>query len=148
MEIIEKTNIKLFLGGETENCYILSNCSVFDYGNPNPDIEPDGYRYILPKQKSCFKFEGQDQELFAFVEKVDGQNKLVYVSQTHWLWMKNLIKSELGLDVKIIKRYAGKVTIAELVNPNQITNKDSLKQFARGVGEKIYIKSKINHKYL
>ena len=148
MKIREKTNIKLFLGDETENYYILSNCSIFDYGNPNPYIEPDGYTYILPKRKSCFQFKGQDQELFVFVEKVDGQNKLVYVSQTHWLWMKNLIKSELGLDVKIIKRYAGKVTIAELVNPNQITNKDSLKQFARGVGEKIYIKSKINHKYL
>ncbi len=141
MEIIEKTNIKLFLGGETENCYILSNCSVFDYGNPNPDIEPDGYRYILPKQKSCFKFEGQDQELFVFVEKVDGQNKLVYVSQTHWLFMRNVIENRLGLHVKILKRYPGKVTVAILRKPEQEVNKIALKTLAEEMHEKIYIKS-------
>ncbi len=46
MEIQEKTNVKLFLTGEEDNYYILSNASTFDYGNPNPDIEPDGYTYI------------------------------------------------------------------------------------------------------
>ena len=142
MEIRGKTNIKLFLGDETENYYILSNCSIFDYGNPSPDIEPDGYTYILPKQKSCFQFKGQDQELLVYVEKVDRQNKLVYVSQTHWLWMKNLIKSELDLDVKIIKRYAGKLTVGKLINQGQIVDKIAVKRLSEIIGENIYLKTK------
>lgn len=141
MEIKEKTNIKLFLAEERDEYYILSNATTFDYGNPNPDIEPDGYIYILLKRKSCFKFKGQDQELIVFVEKIDRQNNWVYVSQTHWLWMKNLIKSELGLDVKIIKRYAGKVTVGKLLNQGQIINKAAIKGLSEMVGEKIYVKS-------
>jgi tRNA U34 2-thiouridine synthase MnmA/TrmU len=140
MEIREKTNIKLFLGDETENYYILSNCSIFDYGNPNPDIEPDGYRYILPKRKSCFQFKGQDQELLVYVEKVDRQNKRVYVSQTHWLFMRNVIENRLGLQVKILKMYPGKVTVARLRTPEQEVNKIALKTLAEEMQEKIYIK--------
>jgi tRNA U34 2-thiouridine synthase MnmA/TrmU len=140
MEVREKTNIKLFLGDETENYYILSNCSVFDYGNPDPDIEPDGYSYILPKRKSCFKFKGQDQELLVFVERVDVQRKQVYVSQTHWLFMRNVIENRLGLHVKIIKRYPGKVTVASLRMPEQKVNKIALKTLAEEMQEKIYIK--------
>ncbi|RZV38318.1 MAG: hypothetical protein EVJ48_07140 [Candidatus Acidulodesulfobacterium acidiphilum] len=142
MKIREKTNIKLFLGDETENYYILSNCSIFDYGNPSPDIEPDGYTYILPKRKSFFQFKGQDQELLVYVEKVDRQNKLVYVSQTHWLWMKNLIKSELGLDVRITKRYAGKLTVGKLINQGQIVDKIAVKHLSEIIREKIYLKTK------
>ena len=140
MEIREKTNIKLFLVDEMENYYMLSNCSIFDYGNPNPDIEPDGYTYILPKRKSCFEFKLQNQELLVFVERVDEQRKQVYVSQTHWLWMKNLIKYELGLDVKITKRYPGKVSVGKLINPGQIINKMKLQNLSEKIGEKIYIK--------
>jgi tRNA U34 2-thiouridine synthase MnmA/TrmU len=140
MEIREKTNIKLFLGDEAENYYILSNCSIFDYGNPNPDIEPDGYTYILPKRKSCFQFKGQDQELNVYVEKVNWQNKLVYVSQTHWLFMRNVIENRLGLHVKILKRYPGKVTVAILRKPEQEVNKIALKALAEEMHEKIYIK--------
>ena len=142
MEIREKTNIKLFLGDEAENYYILSNCSIFDYGNPDPEIEPDDYTYILPKRKSCFNFKGQDQELLVYVEKVNKRNKLVYVSQTHWLWMKNLIKSELGLDVKIVKRYAGKLTVGKLINQGQIVDKIAVKRLSEIIGEKIYLKTK------
>ena len=140
MEIREKTNIKLFLGDEAENYYILSNCSIFDYGNPNPGIEPDGYRYILPKRKSCFEFKFTDQELNVFVEKVNRQNKLVYVSQTHWLFMRNVIEKRLGLHVKILKRYPGKVTVARLRTSEQEVNKIALKALSEEMHEKIYIK--------
>ena len=84
----------------------------------------------------------QDQELNVFVEKVDWQNRLVYVSQTHWLWMKNLIKSELDLDVKIIKRYAGKLTVGKLINQGQIVDKIAVKRLSEIIGENIYLKTK------
>ncbi len=140
MEIREKTNIKLFLGDEAENYYILSNCSIFDYGNPNPGIEPDGYRYILPKRKSCFEFKFTDQELNVFVEKVEQQRRYVWVSQTHWLFMRNMIEKRLCLDVKILKRYPGKLTVAQLRMPGQKINGDALKSLSAEMKEKIYIK--------
>ena len=81
------------------------------------------------------------QEISVYIEKIDERNKIVYVSQTHWLWMKNLIKSELRLDVKITKRYAGKVTVCKLVNQGQIINKAAIKRLSEMVGEKIYVKN-------
>ena len=140
MEIREKINIKLFLVDEMENYYMLSNCSIFDYDNPNPDIEPDGYTYILPKRKSFFEFKFQNQELLVFVERVDEQRKQVYVSQTHWLFMRNVIENRLGLQVKILKRYPGKVTVARLRTPEQEVNKITLRALAEEMHEKIYIK--------
>ena len=73
MKIREKTNIKLFLGDETENYYILSNCSIFDYGNPNPYIEPDGYTYILPKRKSFFSLKGRIKNFWFMLRKLIGR---------------------------------------------------------------------------
>jgi hypothetical protein len=135
MEIKPKSNIMLYLTSETDNFFHLSPWDVFD-----PEFGSDGYHYLLPKSKAHFKFISQDQELIVFVEKIDETKKEVYLSQTHWLYMKNLIKSELELDVKIIKRYPGKLTVAELVNPNQRVNKTLLKLLALAVGEKIYIR--------
>ena len=140
MEIKEKTNIIVYLVDETDNYYILSNATTFDYGNPNPYIEPDGYVYFLPKLKSCFEFQGQDQELIVFVERVNERRKQVYVSQTNWLFMRNIIEERLGLNVKILKRYPGKVTVARLRIPGQEVNKVALKTLAKEMREKIYIK--------
>ncbi len=135
MEIKPKTNVMLYLTSETDDFFVLSPYSVFD-----PEFGSDGYHYLLPKSKAHFKFISQDQELIVFVEKIDETKKEVYLSQTHWVFMKNLIKSELELDVKIIKRYPGKLTVAEQVDPNQIFSNILLKRLSEAVGEKIYIK--------
>ena len=141
MEIREKSNIKLYLASQEDEYYLLSNCSIFDYGNPNPDIEPDGYTYILPRKKACFEFKLQDQELLVFVEKVEQQRRYVWVSQTHWLFMRYVIEKRLNLDVKILKRYPGKLTVAQLRMPGQIIDRNALKSLSAEMKEKIYIKS-------
>lgn len=135
MKIQEKTNIKLYLLSQEDNYYFLLNCDVLD-----PNSNPDGYTYILPMQKSCFEFKGQGQELIVFVEKVDERIKQIYVSQTHWLFMRNIIEKRLLLDVKILKRYPGKVTVAQLRMPGQQINKIALKTLSEEMREKIYIK--------
>lgn len=135
MEIKPKTNIALYLLDESDDFLILSYWDISD-----PDLGDEGFRYLLPRNKAYFKFYRPYQEVISFVEKIDENKKRVYLSQTHWLFMKNLIKSKLGLDVKIIKRYAGRLTVAELVNPNQRINKALLNQLSEAVGEKIYIK--------
>ena len=140
MQIKEKTNIIVYLMDETDDCYILSNVTTFAHSDPDPDIAPDGYVYFLPKRKSCFEFQGQDQELLVFVEKVDQQKKRVYVSQTHWLFMRNIIEERLGLNVKIVKRYPGKVTVARLRIPGQEVNKTAVKALSKEMQEKIYIR--------
>ncbi len=140
MEIKEKTNIIVYLVDETDNYYILSNATTFDYDNPNPDICPDGYTYILPRKKACFEFKGQDQELLVFVEKVNQQRKQAYVSQTHWLFMRDVIEKRLHLDVKILKRYPGKLTVAQLKMPGQRIDGGALKSLSSEMNEKIHIK--------
>ncbi|MCL4321177.1 MAG: hypothetical protein M1478_06845 [Deltaproteobacteria bacterium] len=136
MEIKPKTNIALYLMNKTTDYFELSLRDPF-----NPESEDDGYTYILPKSKAFFRVWGQFRVVICLIEKVDESKKTVYLSQTHWVWMKNLIKYQLGLDVKITKRYAGRLTVAELVNPNQRINKALLKQLSEAVGEKIYIKT-------
>ncbi|MHB1661380.1 MAG: hypothetical protein ACYCTD_04690 [bacterium] len=136
MEPKEKTNIKLYIHDFDDDFFVLSPWDPLE----TPYYDTGGYRYFLPKAKAFFKFHYQFQEVVSFVEKVDEVKKEVYLSQAHWLYMKNLIKSELGLDVKIIKRYPGRLTVAELVNPPQRINKALLKQLSEAVSEKIYIK--------
>ncbi len=136
MEIKEKTNIKLYFAGYGADCFILSRKDdILEYGG-------DEYLFILPWDKA-FAHDSFYQGKFieVYVEKIDLQKKHVYVSQTHWLWMKNMIKSELGLDIKITKRYPGKVTVCKLVNQGQIINKAAVKRLSEMVGEKIYVKS-------
>ncbi len=137
MQINEKINIWLYLTAERNDYYILSNCLVLDFDNP--DLF-DGYTYILPRKKASFEFRGQDQELLVFVEKIDEKNKTVYVSQTNWLYMKNIIAANLFLDVKIKKRYPGKLTLAELRTPGQRIDKESVKALSEKIKEKIFIK--------
>ena len=137
MEIKEKSIIKLYLAGQNEYEYHLLNCPPFDHGSPNWD----GYIYILPRKKACFEFKSPNQELLVFVEKVEQQRKYVWVSQTHWLFMRNLIEKRLNLDVKILKRYPGKLTVAQLRSPGQIIDKNALKSLIAEMKEKIYIKS-------
>jgi hypothetical protein len=50
------------------------------------------------------------------------------------------IENRLGLHVKILKRYPGKVTVAILRTPEQEVNKIALKALAEEIQEKIYIK--------
>ncbi len=138
MKIREKTNVKLYLISQDDDCYILSNCDTFDFIDDTGLY--DGYMYILPFKKANFEFRGQDQELQVFVEKVDEKIKQVYVSQTHWLFMRNIIENRLGLPVKILKRYPGKLTVAQVTVPGQEVNKTAIKALAEEMKEKIFIK--------
>jgi hypothetical protein len=136
MAVQEKTNIKLYIHDLDDDFFVLSPWDPLE----TPYYDTGGYRYFLPKAKAFFKFRYQFQEVVSFVEKVDEVKKEVYLSQAHWLYMKNLIKSELGLDVKVVKRYPGKLTVAELINAYQRIDKALIKQLAEAVSEKIYIK--------
>ncbi len=78
--------------------------------------------------------------MFVFVERIDEQRKQVYVSQTHWLFMRNIIEKRLCLDVKIQKRYPGKITVAQFRISGQEVNKILLKALVEEMQEKIYIK--------
>ena len=135
MEIKEKNNITAYLLDYTERFFILSYYSPLDY-----EFQNDDYRYILPKNKACFSEFHQLIPIVVYVEKIDEQKKRVYLSQVHWLLMKNLIKAELGLDVKILKRYPKKLTVAELKTPDQKIDKVALKKLSESVSEKIHIK--------
>ncbi|MHB1661944.1 MAG: hypothetical protein ACYCSQ_09735 [bacterium] len=127
MEIKPKSNIMLYLTSETDNFFHLSPWDVFDQ-----EFGSDGYTYLLPKSKAHFKFISQDQELIVFVEKIDEIKKEVHLSQIHWLYMKNLIKSELELDVKIIKSncivcQAKKLTCIKTFIPHLVVFKHTIK---------------------
>ena len=54
--------------------------------------------------------------------------------------MRNIIEEKLGLNVKILKRHPGKVTVARLRTSEQEVNKIALKTLAEEMQEKIYIK--------
>ena len=145
MEIKEKSNIVLYVMSASDEFYILSDSDPYDlimgYDDEEPAAEDSGYTYFLPKRKTYFANFYQGQKITVYLEKIHELKREVYVSQIHWLWMKNMIKSELVLDVKITKRYAGKVTVCELVSQTQIINKAAIKRLSEMLGEKIYVKS-------
>ena len=137
MEIKEKSNIIGYVADFDEQFFYLVSSDPM-----TENYESDNYIYILPKTKACLKeFPYQFMEITAYVEKVDGRK--VYLSQVHWLYMQNIIKAELSLDVKILKRYPGVLTVAELRMPNQRIDKPALKKLSKSVLEKIYIKRHI-----
>ena len=137
MEIKEKSNITIYVTDFDERYfYLVSSDPMEEY------YRHDGYNFILPKTKACLKeFPYQFKEINAYIEKIAGRR--VYLSQVHWLYMKNLIKSELGIDVKIKKRYPGKLTVAELRTPDQKIDKLALRKLSEEIAEKIYIKCRI-----
>ena len=59
---------------------------------------------------------------------------------TNWLFMRNIIENRLHLHVKIIKRYPGKLTVAQLKYSEQRFDKIAVKALAEEMREKIYIK--------
>ncbi len=135
----EKNNITVYVADFDERYfYLISSYPMEEY------YQYDGYNFILPKTKACLKkFPYRFEEINAYIEKINGQT--VYLSQVHWLYMKNLIRAELGLDVKIKKRYPGILTVAELITSNQKINKAALKKLSEKYMEKIHIKSAKNY---
>ncbi len=139
MEIKEKNNIDVYVADYDDRYFYLVSSNPFEEYYIH-----DGYNFILPKVKACLKeFPRQFDEINAYIEKIAGQR--VYLSQVHWLYMKNIIKDKLGLDVKIKKRYPGILTVAELITLNQKIDKAALKKLSEKYMEKIYIKSAKNY---
>jgi hypothetical protein len=125
MEIKEKENIVLIPESMTDNSYILRSLD-------------DGYSYVLPFKKARFDSQHVPLVVEAFIEKIDGSS--VYLSQVHWLFMRNIIEKRLSLDVKIKKRHPGKVTVAQLRVPGQYIDIIAVKALSKEMQEKIYIK--------
>ena len=142
MEIKEKNNITVYVTNFDEKYFYLNNIS----GSPlDEDFHfIDENIYILPKEKACLaEFPCQFTEITAYIEYIEkeaGGRHQVYLSQTNWLYIKNLIKDELGLDVKIKKRYPGKLTVAELRTPGKGIDKLALRKLSEEIAEKIHIK--------
>lgn len=110
-------------------------------GNYEGRCANSDYTYILPAAKVCF-LNNDDFRWTAIVEKIDKENKKIYVSQTNWLFMQHIIKF-LYNDVKIEKRYPGRLTLATLRDPllNEKINKEDIKKLSQMIGEKIVIKT-------
>ncbi len=143
MKIALKSNITLYVMDASDKSYFLTEYDPYNeimgYDEP-ASWDNSGYTYVLPRNKTCFDDLYQCQEITAYVEKIDERNKRVFVSQVHWLYMRNIIERRLCLHVKILKRYPGKLTVAQLTMPGQRIDKMVLKALAEEMGEKIYIK--------
>ena len=142
MKIREKTNVNLFIVSDSDEFIELSYVNPWDAEwDYNKIIGANGgYMILLPKNKTYSHDFYQCKEITAYVEKIDEINERVYVSQIHWLYMRNIIENRLHLPVKIIKRYPGKLTVAQIVMPGQEINKTAIKALAEEMQEKIYIK--------
>ncbi len=104
MNIRLKSNINLrAMSSSGGLCFLVPFEKIMGYDES--DTKYNGYTYVLPWKKTNFTNFAKGQDISVYVEKIDIINKRVYVSQIHWLYMRNIIKDKLGLDVKILKRY-------------------------------------------
>jgi hypothetical protein len=117
----------------------LESVEKDEEGNYEGHCVPDrNYTYILPSQKVCF-LKKDDLKWTAIVERVNEREKKVYVSQVNWFYMHHIIKF-LYKDVKIMKRYPGRLTLCVLRDSLEEVDKNDVKKLSELVGEKIVIK--------
>ena len=145
---MEKKNINLFAVDIAEDKSIrLCN------GDPtslNWDYEKivaeynDGYEYLMSQSETyLYDFLIKNLRIInktipVFIKKIDEKEKKVYCSQNHWIFMKNIIFDKLKINVKIIKRLPGRITVAET---SQNYDKEKVKKLSGQVREKIFIKA-------
>lgn len=146
---MEKKNINLFAVdiAQEDKSIRLSG------GNPaglNWDYEKivvdynGGYEYLMaPEETYLYDFLIKNLRIInktipVFIKKIDEKEKKVYCSQNHWIFMKNIIFDKLKINVKIIKRYPGRVTVAET---SQNYDKEKVKELSTKIREKIFIKA-------
>ncbi len=144
---MEKKNINLFFVGISDDKSIrLSLVNPASTGlNCDYDkiIEANnGWEYLLAMNETyLYDFLVNFKNLtkiLVFVKKIDEKEKRVYVSQNHWSFMKNLLHDVLKIDVKIVKRYPGRVTVAETEGQY---DKERVKELSTKIREKIFIKA-------
>jgi hypothetical protein len=145
---MEKKNINLFAVDIAEDKSIrLCN------GDPtslNWDYEKivaeynDGYEYLMSQSETyLYDFLIKNLRIInktipVFIKKIDEKEKKVYCSQNHWIFMKNLIHDVLKIDVKIVKRRPGRVTVAETEGQY---DKEKVKELSAKIREKIFLKT-------
>ena len=96
------------------------------------------YTYVLPAEKVCF-VRDNDLKWTAIIERIDENEKKVCVSQVNWFYMHHIIKY-LYRDVKVTKRYPGRLTLCVLRDSLEEVDKNDIKKLSEVIGEKIVIK--------
>ena len=140
--ILSISNFALYISMEIKEIINLEavdkNLASGNYEGHCVGIDSD-FTYILAAEKVCF-LKDENFKWSAIVEKIDNENKKVFVSQTNWLFMQHVIKT-LYADVKIVKRYPGRLTLVTIRDSLQEINisKKDIKKLGEIVGEKIVL---------
>ena len=146
---MEKENINLFAVDIAQEDKSI-RLSVGDPAGLNWDYEKivvgynDGYEYLMaPEETYLYDFLIKNLRIInktipVFIKKIDEYEKKAYCSQNHWIFMKNIIFDKLKINVKIIKRLPGRVTVAET---SQNYDKEKVKELSAKIHERIFIKA-------
>jgi hypothetical protein len=144
---MEKKNINLFFVGISDDKSIRLSLVNPASAGLNCDYDKiieanDGWEYLLARNETYlydFLFNLKKlTKIPVFIKKVNEKEKKVYCSQNHWSFMKNLIHDVLKIDVKIVKRRPGRVTVAETEGQY---DKEKVKELSSKIREKIFIKT-------
>ena len=146
---MEKKNINLFIAGISDDKSIRLSLVNPASAGLNCDYDKiieanDGWEYLLARNETyLYDFLIKNLKIInktipVLVKKVNEKEKKVYCSQNHWSFMKNLIHDVLKIDVKIVKRHPGRVTVAET---SQNYDKEKVKELSAKIREKIFIKA-------
>ena len=144
---MEKKNINLFIAGISDDKSIRLSLVNPASAGLNCDYDKiieanNGWEYLLQVNETYlydFLFNLKKlTKIPVFIKKVDEKEKKIYVSQNHWSFMKNLIHDVLKIDVKIVKRHPGRVTVAET---SQNYDKEKVKELSAKIREKIFLKA-------
>ena len=144
---MEKKNINLFIAGISDDKSIMLSLVNPSSLGLNCDYDKiieanDGWEYLLARNETYlydFLFNLKKlTKIPVFIKKVNEKEKKVYCSQNHWSFMKNLIHDVLKIDVKIVKRHPGRVTVAET---SQNYDKEKVKELSAKIREKIFLKT-------
>ena len=144
---MEKKNINLFIAGISDDKSIMLslvnpasigiNCDYDKIIDAN-----DGWEYLLQVNETYLYDSLVNLKKFTnvpvFIKKIDEKEKKVYCSQNHWSFMKNIIHDFLKIDVKIVKRYPGRFSVAETF---QNYDKEKVKELSAKIREKIFLKT-------
>ena len=146
---MEKKNINLFAVdvAQEDKSIRLSNGDPaglnWDYRKIVVDYN-GGYEYLMaPEETYLYDFLIKNLRIInktipVFIKKIDEKEKKVYCSQNHWIFMKNIIFDKLKINVKIIKRLPGRITVAET---EEQYDKEKVKELSTKIREKIFIKA-------